>query len=200
MGESHKYEIVWCWEKEAKGARHWRRCALQLHVYNVQNGGNSLAVHCFHGRGHKFDPWSGNQDPASHLAQQINFKKYKAAKMNLTLYRFGRVVTFQSRVLLCLERVWGGFCKVAASSISWCVWQSNNCLHFIKTHQIFVHSSISMLHVCSVAPLSLEFPRQEQAIISYSRGSSWPRDWICISCISCIGRQILYHWATWEAP
>ena len=32
-----------------------------------------------------------------------------------------------------------------------------------------------------------------------SRGSFWPRDWTCISCVSCIRRQILYHWATWEA-
>ena len=30
-------------------------------------------------------------------------------------------------------------------------------------------------------------------------GFSWPRDQTHISCISCIGRQILYHWATWEA-
>ena len=29
-----------------------------------------------------------------------------------------------------------------------------------------------------------------------SRGSSWPRDQ---TCISCIGRHILYHWATWIA-
>ena len=35
--------------------------------------------------------------------------------------------------------------------------------------------------------------------ISYSRGSSWPRDWTQVSSISCIGRQILYHWATWES-
>ena len=28
------------------------------------------------------------------------------------------------------------------------------------------------------------------------RGSSRPRDW---TCVSCIGRQIPYHWATWEA-
>ena len=33
--------------------------------------------------------------------------------------------------------------------------------------------------------------------ISFSKGSSWLRDWTCISCIS---RQILYPWATWEAP
>ena len=34
--------------------------------------------------------------------------------------------------------------------------------------------------------------------ISYSRGSSQPRDWTCISCASCTGRWVLYHCATWE--
>ena len=37
-------------------------------------------------------------------------------------------------------------------------------------------------------------------VISSYRGYSRPRDWTCISCISCIGRQVLYHCATWEAP
>ena len=32
--------------------------------------------------------------------------------------------------------------------------------------------------------------------ISYSRGSSWSRDW---TCFSFTGRQVLYHCATWEA-
>ena len=40
----------------------------------------------------------------------------------------------------------------------------------------------------------------EWVVISFSRGSSRPRDQICIPCGSCIGRQILYHCATWEAP
>ena len=31
----------------------------------------------------------------------------------------------------------------------------------------------------------------EQVAISYCRGSSRPRDWTCVSCISCIGRWIL---------
>ena len=35
--------------------------------------------------------------------------------------------------------------------------------------------------------------------ISFSRGSSWPRGQTCNSCISCIGRWILYHCTTWEA-
>ena len=34
--------------------------------------------------------------------------------------------------------------------------------------------------------------------ISFSRSSSWPRDWTRVSYISCISRQIVYHWHTWE--
>ena len=36
----------------------------------------------------------------------------------------------------------------------------------------------------------------EWVAISSSKGSSWPRDW---PCICCIGRWILYQWATREA-
>ena len=32
----------------------------------------------------------------------------------------------------------------------------------------------------------------ERVVISFSRGSSRPRDRTCISYVSCIGRQILY--------
>ena len=39
----------------------------------------------------------------------------------------------------------------------------------------------------------------EGVAISYSKGSSQPRDRTHISCVSCIGRQILQHWATSEA-
>ena len=39
----------------------------------------------------------------------------------------------------------------------------------------------------------------EWVAIFYSRASSWARDWTCVSCISCIGNQILYHWDTREA-
>ena len=38
--------------------------------------------------------------------------------------------------------------------------------------------------------------RLESVAFSSSRGSSWLRDWTCVSCIS---RWSLYHWATWEA-
>ena len=38
----------------------------------------------------------------------------------------------------------------------------------------------------------------EQIAISFSKGSSWCRDQICVSCVSCIGRRILYLYTTWE--
>ena len=37
----------------------------------------------------------------------------------------------------------------------------------------------------------------EWVAVSYSRVSSQPRDRTCISCISYIGRWILYYRATW---
>ena len=37
----------------------------------------------------------------------------------------------------------------------------------------------------------------EWVVISSSRGHSWPRDQ---TGVSCIGRQVHYHWATGEAP
>ena len=39
----------------------------------------------------------------------------------------------------------------------------------------------------------------EWVVISSSRGSSRPMDQTGISCVSCTGEWILYHWATWEA-
>ena len=35
---------------------------------------------------------------------------------------------------------------------------------------------------------------------SFSRGSSWPRDRTHVSYISCIGRQVLYHWCHLGSP
>ena len=53
--------------------------------------------------------------------------------------------------------------------------------------------------VAHQAPLSMGFFIVELVALSFYRGSSWSRDQTRVACISCIGRQILYHWATWEA-
>ena len=41
--------------------------------------------------------------------------------------------------------------------------------------------------------------RLEWVVIPFSMSSSQARDWTHDSCVSCIGRQILYHRVTWEA-
>ena len=72
----------------------------------------------------------------------------------------------------------------------------------------FVHARLlSHVRLCDPhglarqAPLSMGRPRPEyckQNAISYSRGSSQPRAQIHASSVSFIGRQIIYHCATWE--
>ena len=39
----------------------------------------------------------------------------------------------------------------------------------------------------------LQARKLEWVAISFSTGSSWPRDWTCVSCVSCIGRHVLYQ-------
>ena len=83
---------------------------------------------------------------------------------------------------------------------------------------LHMETSLQRMHACSVTrscqtlcnPIDCSPPDSsvhgilqaamlELVAVSYSRGFSWPRDWTHISCISCIGRQTLYHWASWEA-
>ena len=56
---------------------------------------------------------------------------------------------------------------------------------------------------CSVSGSSVHgiFPARilEWVAMPFSSGSSQRRDWTHVSCISCTGRQVLYHWATGEA-
>ena len=40
----------------------------------------------------------------------------------------------------------------------------------------------------------------EWVAISFSKESSWPRDWTQVFCISCTDRWVFYHCATWEPP
>ena len=103
------------------------------------------------------------------------------------------------------------FCTARVIKQVW-YWQKNRTVNewnCIETFHMCVFSVTSPVRlfvtpwtVVSQTPLSMAFSRQKnwQVAISYSKGSSWPRDRTHISCISCIDRWILYHWATWEAP
>ena len=80
------------------------------------------------------------------------------------------------------------------------------------THQ---NPTKRQVYVCSVVPNSLPphglqpsrllcawsfSGNAEQASISYSRGSSRPRDWTWVSCISCTGRWVCDHCVTQGSP
>ena len=39
----------------------------------------------------------------------------------------------------------------------------------------------------------------EWVVMPSSRWSSRPRDWTRVSCVSWMGRWVLYHWSSWEA-
>ena len=74
----------------------------------------------------------------------------------------------------------------------------------------FVLSRVSPVQLCEPMDCSppgssahgiLQARKLERVAISSSRASSQPRDWTCVSHISCIGRQVLSHFSgTWEAP
>ena len=38
----------------------------------------------------------------------------------------------------------------------------------------------------------------EWVAMPFSKGSSWPRSWTHVFFVYCIGRRVLYHWATRE--
>ena len=76
------------------------------------------------------------------------------------------------------------------------------CAHSLSC--VCVWLPATLWNVACQAPLSMDFPKQEYWIlewfaISFSRGSSWPRDATGVSCISYVGRQILYCWATGDS-
>ena len=66
--------------------------------------------------------------------------------------------------------------------------QSLNCVPLCKP--LDCSPPCSCIHVIFQARIL------EWVAISFPRGSSQPKDWTQFSCISFIGSQILYHWAT----
>ena len=75
--------------------------------------------------------------------------------------------------------------------------------HFLAPKVVVWLLSCVLLHCDSMnystcqTPLFMGFPGiLEWVAVSFCKRSSQPRDW---TCVSCIGRQILYHWATSEA-
>ena len=107
-----------------------------------------------------------------------------------------------------MQMVYGGWNRVIASWMRW-----DHCLiHFVtkrtdlfKTH-LGLWCKLSLSHIQLFAtpesPPGSSVPGVFQArilewdVISFSKGSSQTRDQ---TCVSCFGRRILHHCATWES-
>ena len=58
-------------------------------IYLREFPGSPVAIArtlCFHCRGHGFEPWSGNSDPASHVAKKKKKKRERDLFNTITLY------------------------------------------------------------------------------------------------------------------
>ena len=90
--------------------------------------------------------------------------------------------------------------------MSWHYHSTTGADYFVYVPECSVAKSCLTLRSCDCSPPGSSVPGILQArtlewvTISSSRGSFQPRGRTHISCISCIGRQILYCWATLEAP
>ena len=75
------------------------------------------------------------------------------------------------------------------------------CLYILRVYSVAHWCPTLSDHMnCSLPGSSLHGIFQARLLewvsTSYFRGSSQPGDW---TCVSCIGRQALYRWATWKA-
>ena len=99
------------------------------------------------------------------------------------------------------------------------LWRLNEMMHrkYLAhcQHKCYIHTYMhaKSLQSCPTlcGPMDCSLPEscvhgilQERILdwvtISFSRGSSWPRDWTRVSCTFCIGRQSLYQLSHWGSP
>ena len=86
--------------------------------------------------------------------------------------------------------------KILPNIFSYLVQESFSFLYYQMSHVCM----LSCLQLCNLLHEIFQARILEWVAISSSRGFSRPRDRKCVSSISCIGRQILYHCATLGAP
>ena len=104
-------------------------------------------------------------------------------------------------------------CRNVDLELYYSLWSMDSCKSF---NYLLMVGFKGLAHVCLIAklcqtlwdPMYYNLPGSsvcgisqarilEWVTVSSSGGSSWPMD---RTHISCIGRQILYHWVTWKAP
>ena len=82
------------------------------------------------------------------------------------------------------------------------IWTVNSVYACLLSHFSSVWLFLTLRTVAHQVPLSMGILQArivEWVAISFSRGSSWPRDQACIFYVSCFGRWVFTTRVTWEA-
>ena len=178
---------------------------------------------CFHCRRHGLNPWSGNWDPASCKAQPKKKKEDRVTPGSCVRLGLACLVLWAGRQLEPTTQGEAGTVHglhdrgpFARGPYLWKQNGKGNLQWGHSRHSQFYHISRPCMHAaCLVTQLCLTLcdPQDssppgssvhgisqarilEWVAISFSRGSSLPRDQTSVSCIS---RQILYHCTIGEA-
>ena len=83
---------------------------------------------------------------------------------------------------------------------SWVPWNEWSCLCSVAQSHLTLCDPKDCSPPGSTVPGISQARILEWVAITYSRRTSWTRDRTPVSCISCIGRQILYHWCHLGSP
>ena len=85
----------------------------------------------------------------------------------------------------------------------------NSCAHLLRWQNFVVAATIYYVHACvlsrswlfaTLCTVASQARIMEWVAVPYSRGSSQSRDWTCVSYVSSIGKQVLYHWHHLGSP
>ena len=85
------------------------------------------------------------------------------------------------------------FCCPAWSQVSVCVSLCTVVLDSLQPHELYSLSASSVHGISQTRILGW-------VAISFSKGSFRPRHQTCVSCVSCIGRWVLYQLSYWRSP
>ena len=181
-----------------------------LHCIQEARKGTSLVIQWlrlrFQCRGHRFDPWLGNMLHGTAKKEKRAMKVRKALSRQDSL----RIPQCRLPVLNSCARIRGVRCYMTHTVH---VGPSIALSHDVWVHGMFPQKFHARVLSCSIVSNSLRSHRLYLArlpsihgifqarilgwVAICSRGSAWPWD---RTRVSCIGRQILYHWVIWESP
>ena len=117
--------------------------------------------------------------------ESLDKSKMSTTEMSASLQDSDSITPF-----LCPSWRWASYISFTAK------WLKHKCVCSVVFSSLWPHG---LQPARLLGPWNFPSRILEGDTISYSRRSSWYRDWTHVSFVSFIGRQVLYLWATWES-